>query len=74
MERTQALQTVGKIGENVKLLGWVSSIRDHGKITFVDLRDASGLIQCVGANLPKLSAESVIEVSGTVAERPEQSG
>jgi aspartyl-tRNA synthetase len=70
MERTQALQTVGKIGEKVKLLGWVSSIRDHGKITFVDLRDSSGLIQCVGDNLPKLSAESVIEVEGTVAERP----
>jgi aspartyl-tRNA synthetase len=71
MDRTNALETVGKIGEKVKLLGWAKAIRDHGKITFVDLRDASGVVQCVGESLPKVSSESVIEVEGEVAERPE---
>ena len=70
MDRTLALETVGKIGEKVKLLGWAKSIRDHGKITFVDLRDRTATIQCVGEDLPKVSSESVIEVEGEVAERP----
>lgn len=51
---------------------WVDSIRDHGKITFIDLRDRSGIVQCVGKNLPKVSPESVIEVIGKVSKRPEK--
>lgn len=70
MDRTNALETVGKIGEKVKLLGWAKSIRDHGKITFVDLRDRTAVVQCVGEGLPKVSSESVIEVEGEVKERP----
>ena len=70
MDRTYTLETVGKIGEKVRLLGWAKAVRDHGKITFVDLRDRTGLVQCVGEDLPKVSSESVIEVEGTVAERP----
>ena len=70
MDRTYTLETVGKIGEKVRLLGWAKAVRDHGKITFVDLRDRTGLVQCVGEDLPKVSSESVIEVQGTVAERP----
>jgi len=70
MDRTYSLETVGKIGEKVRLLGWAKAVRDHGKITFVDLRDRTGLVQCVGEDLPKVSSESVIEVQGTVAERP----
>src|SRR3990172_7350186 len=70
MDRTNASQTVGKIGEKVKLLGWAKAIRDHGKITFVDLRDATAVVQCVGEGLPKVSSESVIEVEGEVKERP----
>ncbi len=70
MDRTSTSETVGKIGEKVRLLGWAKGIRDHGKITFVDLRDAKGIVQCVGEGLPKVSSESVIEVEGTVAERP----
>lgn len=69
MQRTLALETVGKIGEKVKLQGWVASIRDHGKITFIDLRDRSGIVQCVGKNLPKVTSESVIDIVGEVVER-----
>lgn len=72
MERNLVIETVGKIGEKVRLEGWVNTIRDHGKITFIDLRDRSGIIQCVGVNLEHVSPESVIEIIGTVAKRPEK--
>jgi aspartyl-tRNA synthetase len=70
MERTLAIETVKKVGRKVRLAGWANSIRDHGKITFVDLRDRSGVVQCVGDKLPKLTPESTVEVVGKVAKRP----
>lgn len=72
LKRTLVLETLKKVGDNVKLQGWISTIRDHGKITFLDLRDRSGIIQCVGQNLPKLSVETVVEVNGQVKKRPEK--
>jgi len=61
--------------KEVKLAGWVDSLRDHGKIIFVDLRDISGKVQIVfGSSLyeqaKKISLESVIEVLGKVVKRP----
>jgi len=72
MKRTLVRETTEKIGEKIKLLGWVQTIRDHGRITFVDLRDRSGLIQCVGEGLPRVTVESVVEIVGEVSERPEK--
>ena len=72
MERILIENTPEKIGEKVRLKGWANTIRDHGKITFIDLRDRSGIIQCVGANMEHVSPESVIEIIGTVAKRPEK--
>lgn len=72
MDRTLALETKEKVGKKVWLSGWVDSIRDHGKITFVDLRDRTGIVQCVGSDLPKITPESVIEISGEVKARPEK--
>ncbi len=72
MNRTLVLEATNKVDEKVKLMGWVDTIRDHGKITFIDLRDRSGIIQCVGQNLPKVSVESVIEIEGKVNRRPEK--
>lgn len=66
------INSSGKIGEKVRLQGWATTIRDHGKITFIDLRDRSGVIQCVGENLDRVSPESVIEIIGIVAKRPEK--
>ena len=34
-------------GQTVKLSGWISRIRDHGGVLFIDLRDTYGLTQCV---------------------------
>lgn len=72
MQRILSRETVQKLGERVLLQGWVASIRDHGKITFVDLRDRSGVVQCVGQDIEKVSVESVIEIIGIVAKRPEK--
>ena len=72
MQRTLVKETISKVGETVTLKGWVSTVRDHGKITFIDLRDRTGIIQCVGQNLEKVTNESVIEIIGKVADRPEK--
>jgi len=72
MQRTLVVDTTKKVGEKVLLKGWVDSVRDHGKISFLDLRDRSGIVQCIGSNLPKLSVESVVEIIGEVKKRPEK--
>ncbi|MFI1745405.1 bifunctional amidotransferase subunit GatB/aspartate--tRNA ligase AspS [Thalassobellus sediminis] len=68
------------ISETVTLAGWVSSVRDHGELMFIDLRDSSNEIFQVRlsresfANLDdlvKLKPESVITVTGTVVQRKE---
>jgi aspartyl-tRNA synthetase len=66
-------------GETVHLMGWVESLRDHGGIIFIDLRDREGLTQIVfnpaddrelAERAAELKTESVIGVHGTVQLRP----
>ena len=47
MKRTLNTETVEYLGKQVKVCGWVNSVRSHGKIIFVDLRDRSGVLQIV---------------------------
>jgi len=72
IHRTLILDTLNKVSEEVCIKGWVDSIRDHGKIVFIDLRDRSGLIQCVGEGIEKVSPESAVEITGMVKKRPEK--
>ncbi len=61
------------IGKEVELRGWVNTIRNHKKIVFLDLRDASGVVQVVGdARFASLSPETVISIKGLVKARPEK--
>jgi aspartyl-tRNA synthetase len=67
------------VGQDVRLIGWIQSVRDHGGLLFVDLRDRDGITQIVfDPKLEKfhgvhsLRDESVIEVLGTVSKRPEE--
>ncbi len=72
MSRTLANETIKKVGQQVTLSGWVNTKRDHGKITFIDLRDRSGLVQIVGdKNLANVGPEDVVEITGLVKKRPE---
>lgn len=47
MERTLIIDCNNKVGEVVKICGWVATRRDHGKILFLDVYDRSGIIQVV---------------------------
>ena len=62
------------IGTEVRLAGWVNTIRDHGGITFIDLRDHYGLVQLVMKDelAVKLSKETVISATGTVIARTQE--
>ena len=67
-------------GEEVTLCGWVAHRRDHGGVTFIDLRDRDGVVQVVfhpedaaeaHAAAQALRGEWVVRVTGAVRERPE---
>lgn len=63
---------VGDIGRRVRLCGWVAHRREHGEhLAFLDLRDRSGLVQCVVDGSVDLRSEYVIAVEGVVRRRPE---
>ena len=73
MDRIYISDTTQKVGQEVLLKGWVDTKRDHGKLTFIDLRDKSGIVQCVGfQKMGELTVESVIEIVGEVKQRPER--
>ena len=58
-------------GERVRLCGWVARRREHGEhLAFVDLRDHSGIIQCVVDGSVDVRSEWVLSVEGTVRARP----
>lgn len=73
-------QLGGKVGQTVEIAGWVNVRRDQGKLAFMDMRDMSGLVQCV--ILPKhaeamavikdVRPEWVLKVIGIVNKRPEK--
>jgi aspartyl-tRNA synthetase len=59
-------------GLEVRLCGWVARRREHGEhLAFVDLRDRTGVVQCVVDGAHDLRSEYVVAVSGTVRLRPE---
>ncbi|MBR2474214.1 MAG: aspartate--tRNA ligase [Clostridia bacterium] len=60
------------IGQSVTLCGWVDTVRDHGGVLFVDLRDHYGVTQIVFSDdkmLSGISKETVVSITGKVTER-----
>ncbi len=82
MYKTHTCGEIGikHIGEQITLAGWVHRRRDHGGVTFIDLRDRFGLVQVVAdpeeapeahAALAEARSEWVLQVNGMVRRRPE---
>ncbi|MEJ2353180.1 MAG: aspartate--tRNA ligase [Anaerolineales bacterium] len=78
--RTCGELRLSDVGETVTLAGWVHRRRDHGGVTFIDLRDRFGIVQIVAnpENSPQaheaaaeVRVEWVIQVTGVVHRRPE---
>ena len=60
------------VGNTVSVCGWVAKRREHGdKLAFVDLRDHTGIVQCVIDNAVDVRSEYVVRVTGVVRPRPE---
>jgi len=60
------------IGRQVALCGWVARRREHGEhLAFVDLRDHTGVVQCVVDGSVDVRSEYVVRIVGTVRARPE---
>lgn len=63
------------IGSTVRVAGWISTIRDHGGVTFIDLRDQSAYLQVVlhdNLDLGKLVKEECISLEGVIRKRDEE--
>jgi aspartyl-tRNA synthetase len=79
MKKIEIIETIDKIGKEVEIFGWVNSIRKHGKIIFIDLRDRSGILQCVIDSNSKyfdiaenLKPEYVARIKGIIKKRDEK--
>ncbi|MBQ8393660.1 MAG: aspartate--tRNA ligase [Clostridia bacterium] len=65
---------IAHIGQSVTLTGWIETVRDHGGVLFVDLRDHYGITQIVFSDdsmIAGMSKETVVKVDGTVTKRDE---
>ena len=63
------------VGQTLKIAGWVENIRDHGGVSFIDLRDMYGIMQVVMRDtslLNGLNKEDCISVEGLIQHRDEE--
>ncbi len=80
MDRILIKDLHAHIGESVTIAGWVETRRDHGKITFIDLRDRTGILQTVATPASgeahtiarEARDEWVVALTGTINKRPER--
>lgn len=75
--RTCTLDQIGEgdVGASLKLAGWIENIRDHGGLSFVDLRDMYGVMQIVMRDtslLDGLNKEDCVSIEGVVEHREEE--
>ncbi len=80
MQRTHIKEIAKKAGKKAKVLGWVDARRDLGKLIFIDIIDAGGVVQTVFVPQKKelfelaggLRLNDVVEIVGEVQKRPEK--
>lgn len=77
MYRDITINQIGEqhIGQNLKVAGWVENIRDHGGVSFIDLRDMYGVLQVVIRQtelLKGITKEMCLSIEGPVEKRDEE--
>ena len=77
MYREKTLNQISEsdIGREIKAAGWVENIRDHGGVSFVDLRDMYGVLQIVMRDtslLKEISREDCVSITGKIEKRDEE--
>lgn len=75
--RNRTLDQIGEgdVGEALKIAGWIENIRDHGGVSFIDLRDMYGIMQVVMRDtslLDGLNKEDCISIEGIIEHRDEE--
>lgn len=73
--RTMNNISEGDVGATLKIAGWIENIRDHGGVSFIDLRDMYGIMQVVMRDttlLEGLSKEDCVSIEGVVEHRDEE--
>lgn len=75
--RNKTLDSIGEanVGETLRIAGWVENIRDHGGVSFLDLRDMYGTMQVVMRDtrlLEGISKEDCISIEGLIDHRDEE--
>jgi nondiscriminating aspartyl-tRNA synthetase len=79
VERVRSVQVAACVGQRVRVVGWLQSLRKLGAISFVIVRDGAGVVQAIAdeaslAPLAAAHAESVIAVTGDVHAEPQAPG
>ena len=72
---TLDLLSESNVGNNVKIAGWVENIRDHGGVSFIDLRDMYGVMQVVMRDtslLEGINKEDCLSIEGLIEKRDEE--
>lgn len=73
--RTLDQITEGDVGKTMKVAGWVENIRDHGGVSFIDLRDMYGVLQVVMRDTSLLKGivkEECVSIEGVIDHRDEE--
>ncbi|MCI6731533.1 MAG: aspartate--tRNA ligase [Lachnospiraceae bacterium] len=74
-DKTLDMLSEQDIGSSIKVAGWVENIRDHGGVSFIDLRDMYGVLQVVMRDttlLKGITKENCVSIEGTIQHRDEE--
>ena len=74
MERVRSIEVAARVGQRVRVQGWLHAVRRHREFSFVVVRDGWGAVQAIATDLSALDGvqlESVVELEGAVRDEPQ---